>query len=48
MADIIVVLILLAVVIPGIRYIIKSKKNGQRCIGCPNGSKCNGHCGRED
>ena len=28
-------------------YIYKAKKNGQKCIGCPQGGKCsdcNGHC----
>ncbi len=35
----IVVVVLIAVVI----YIVKQKKNGNKCIGCPHGSKC-GSC----
>lgn len=25
-------------------YIYKAKKKGVKCIGCPEGSKCSGHC----
>ena len=25
-------------------YIIKAKKKGVRCIGCPSSGKCSGHC----
>lgn len=44
MADFMIVLILLAVLIPAVVYIVKAKKKGQKCIGCPNGSKCSGNC----
>ena len=41
-------LIILAVVgvIVGLAagYIYKEKKKGTRCIGCPNGKKCDGSC----
>ena len=26
-------------------YVIKSKKRGVKCIGCPDGHKCSGNCG---
>ena len=25
-------------------YIIRAKKKGQKCIGCPHGKNCDGHC----
>lgn len=38
-----IVIIALLVVILGfaIRYIVKAKKNGGKCIGCPNAKTCN-------
>lgn len=27
-----------------IAYIIKAKKSGKKCIGCPNGGSCGGSC----
>ncbi len=32
--------VLLIVIIVAIVYVIRAKKNGQKCIGCPNGSRC--------
>ncbi len=26
-------------------YIIRAKKQGQKCIGCPNSKSCSGTCG---
>lgn len=26
-------------------YVIKAKKKGVKCIGCPEGGNCNGPCG---
>ena len=26
-------------------YVIKSKKSGKKCIGCPDGATCSGNCG---
>ena len=28
-----------------VAYIIKAKKSGKRCIGCPDSSSCSGNCG---
>ena len=41
MTDIIVVVILAVLIGAALRYIIKSKKSGARCIGC---SACECHC----
>ena len=40
MADIIIVAILLVVVGAATAYIIKQKKRGVKCIGCPNAGQC--------
>ncbi len=51
MADLIVGIILLIIVGAAIRYIVKQKKKGVKCIGCPSASVCaakmngNGTCG---
>ncbi|MBE6983256.1 MAG: FeoB-associated Cys-rich membrane protein [Ruminococcaceae bacterium] len=50
-ADIIVALILAAVIGGAIFYIVKAKKRGQKCIGCPyskacgSAGNCSGSCG---
>lgn len=36
-----VILVLLAIIIPAVYYIVKEKKKGRVCIGCPAGCKCN-------
>lgn len=40
MADLIVVLIIVLITGVAIRYIIKEKKKGNRCIGCPSAATC--------
>ena len=40
MADIIAALIVLACVGGAIAYIIKAKKKGVKCIGCPAAAQC--------
>ena len=48
MKNVIVVLILVAIAAGIIRYLIRAKKSGEKCVGCPHskqcGSKCNGGC----
>ena len=45
MTDVIVVLILVVIVGLATAYIIKEKKRGVKCIGCPAGGNCsNGMC----
>ena len=45
MKNIIVILILCLIIGGAIRYIIKSKKNGKKCIGCPGAGCCGADCG---
>ncbi len=40
MADFIVVIVVLAIVGAAIAYIIREKKRGVKCIGCPSGAEC--------
>lgn len=40
MADIIIVAILLVIVGAAVSYIIKEKKRGVKCIGCPSAGTC--------
>ncbi len=46
MEDIIIIALLLAILAPVITYIVKAKKKGIKCIGCPN-KNCNGKCNKE-
>lgn len=40
MADFITVIVLLAILGAAVVYIIKAKKSGVKCIGCPAGAEC--------
>ena len=41
----VVALIVIALIIGGATaYIVKAKKSGKKCIGCPHGDKCKGSC----
>ena len=40
MTDLIIMAIVLLIVGLALFYIIKEKKRGVKCIGCPNGSVC--------
>ena len=42
MTDVIVVGIILIVVGAAVVYIVKAKKSGTKCIGCPAGGNCSG------
>lgn len=44
MSNVIVTIIIFAIIIPVVCYIVRVKKKGQVCIGCPNSSKCGGNC----
>ena len=52
MKNLIVILILILVIGMALYYIIKQKKNGTKCIGCPMGGCCpskgdgNCNCGK--
>ncbi|MBQ6889225.1 MAG: FeoB-associated Cys-rich membrane protein [Lachnospiraceae bacterium] len=49
MTDLIIALILLVIIGAATAYIVKAKKSGAKCIGCPAGGNCsgrnNGQCG---
>ena len=42
--DIIVLAVIVLIVGGASAYIIKAKKSGQRCIGCPDAKTCGGNC----
>jgi len=44
MTDILILAVVVGAVGGAMRYIIKAKKNGAKCIGCPSGSSCGGSC----
>ena len=44
MIDIIIIAIIGAVVGLAVGFIIKEKKRGKRCIGCPYASSCQSKC----
>lgn len=41
MTDIIVILVIALIIGGAVWYIIKEKKKGKKCIGCPYASSCN-------
>ena len=43
--DYLIVALVLAIVGAALTYVIKAKKRGVKCIGCPDGHKCQGNCG---
>lgn len=45
MTDVIIVGILVIIVGAAIAYIIKAKRKGVKCIGCPAAGNCSGKCG---
>ena len=49
MTDVIVVLIVIAIVAAASVYIVKQKKKGTKCIGCPSAGTCphKGKCSEE-
>ena len=40
MADIIALLVIAAVIAAAVAYMVKAKRNGAKCIGCPAGGSC--------
>ncbi len=45
MKDIIVALIIIAIAAAIITYIVRAKKRGEKCIGCPYAKQCGNRCG---
>jgi len=46
MVNIIIIAILLLLIFGILWYLRKSKKRGEKCIGCPYGKQCGGKCGK--
>lgn len=44
MASFLVAIVILGIVVAAIAYIRREKKRGVRCVGCPDGGSCSGHC----
>ncbi len=44
MESVIVVLILVAIAAGIIWYLVRAKKRGEKCIGCPYAKQCTGEC----
>lgn len=45
MTDIVIIAIVVVLLGAAIGYVIKEKKRGVKCIGCPDGHKCQSNCG---
>lgn len=44
MENVIIILLLAAILGFAVFYIVRSKKRGDKCIGCPYAKKCGGKC----
>jgi len=44
MTDVIIIAVLLVILGLAAGYVIKAKKSGKKCIGCPAGGSCSGSC----
>lgn len=44
MENIIIIAVLLLILGGATAYVIKAKKSGKKCIGCPSGGSCGGSC----
>jgi len=44
MENVIVVLILVAIVAGVIWYLIRARKRGEKCVGCPYAKQCSSKC----
>lgn len=44
MVDFVVGFVILAIVGGAVAYIVKEKKKGVKCIGCPDSAVCSGQC----
>ena len=45
MENIIIVIIVAAIVGGIVWYLLRAKKRGDTCVGCPHGKQCGGKCG---
>ncbi len=42
--NIIIIVALLLIVGGAAWYVVRAKRKGQKCIGCPHSKTCGGHC----
>ena len=42
--EMIAIAIIAVIIASAVLYIVKAKKSGRKCIGCPDGDKCQGSC----
>ena len=42
--EIIAIALIVLIIGGAVAYIVKAKKSGKKCIGCPYGSSCDGKC----
>ena len=47
MENIVIIAIVVAIIAAVSVYIVRQKKKGKKCIGCPYGGNCSGKCGKE-
>jgi radical SAM protein with 4Fe4S-binding SPASM domain len=47
MENAVVIIILAAIVTAIVLYLVKRKKSGEKCIGCPYAKQCSGKCGNK-
>ena len=45
MSNLIIVLLLVLIVGGAASFIIREKKRGVKCVGCPHAKQCSGKCG---
>ena len=44
MTDMIVIAIVAVIAALAVGYIVRAKRSGKKCIGCPYGGSCSGSC----
>ena len=44
MTDVLIALLIVLIVGFAVLYIVKAKRKGHKCIGCPDSENCNGNC----
>ena len=47
MENVIIIAVLLLVLGGAVAYIVRAKKHGVKCIGCPAGGNCTGKCSEQ-
>ena len=48
MPQTIAVIVILILVLGAVAaYLIRAKKRGRKCVGCPCSGQCSGHCGTD-